>query len=189
MKMMMFAVMMILVSCGTQKTTTSDVADVSVENLWAGNVTALLTRSPSNPPCGGGSPVGNSPISFSTWTRQRATDTNVCFEVWKPGVTDQENPDFARILDVQVHFRYKEGNFKSSFVNAHDRVGNNRRYAWDIRGLDPWYGCGSCQPPSDIPVIDEGAYKRVTMEFYFTVNGNELKQSDGKLFSVKFMNY
>jgi len=175
-------------------------AEVFADGLWAGQTTITMERYASDP-CSGTRRVDRDPIAYDEWSRQRAGVKNVCFEVWKPGVTDRENPDFWRELDVQVHYRYgSEGEFKTKYVSSIDRRGNNRRYAWSLdMSLDPLVYVGSVATmrapftilsESENPVTGEGsATVRSTMEFYFTVNGKVLNASNDAPYRVDYMGY
>jgi hypothetical protein len=157
---------------------------------WVGSPTALVTRA-SGHPCEGGAPLQGS-LRFDTWARTRAVLTNVCFQVWKQGVTDRDNPNLWRELDVQVRYRYDDGPFQTTHVSFVDRAGNNARYAMDLRAMDPMrpYTCTgapieSCeQAPNGPP-----CYDTARMEFYFTVNGAELRPEGGGAFLGIFEDY
>jgi hypothetical protein len=167
--------------------------EVRADNLWAGLPSVTIERFPSDPCDNGISRLDKDPVSYDDWARQRASARNVCFEVWKPGATDMENPDFWRQLDVEVHYRFvgETGDFKMAYVNALDRRGNNRRYVWDIGlGLDPFYiepNIGLINIPFKIESEDATSLSiSSTLEFYFTVNGNKLDASDNNPFKVKY---
>lgn len=104
-----------------------------------------------------------------------------------PGVTDRDNPDYWKLLDVQIHYRYGgQGDYRTEYVNSDGRRGNNRRYVVDLRAKNPF-------PVSTAPratpyrilsrsVDSQGqVWARVasSLEFYFTVNGKVLKKPDG----------
>ncbi len=164
-------------------------------NLWAGNVIGVEERETVDP-ChnGDGWDMNRGDYGYGSWARQRAAYTNICFEIWMPGVTDQENPDYWRLLDVQVHYRYEgQGDYNTEYVASIDRRGNNRRYVWDLRLHDPF---PVSTAPATIPyrekhrhTDDDGttwASVESMMEFYFTVNGRELKKPDGWPFYVLY---
>mgnify|MGYP002132643616 CR=1 FL=1 len=44
--------------------------------------------------------------TYETWARQRAAIRTLSFDVWKAGVTDRDNPDLWRQLDVQMRYRF-----------------------------------------------------------------------------------
>jgi len=183
-------------ACRTQNAgSDSALDDISTEKLWAGKVTANLDRETSDACRDGlGDNLVNGEVSYGSWARQRAAHTNICFEVWMPGVTDQENPDFWRLIDVKVHYRYEnEATFRTEAVASLDRRGNNRRYAWNLRQHDPFRDVTA---PAAVPyrVLSRrtGTDGRVwgsaesVMEVYFTVNDQRLAKQDGSSISVKY---
>ncbi len=158
-------------------------------SLWAGNFVQLIARdAASADACDGGAALGEG-FAFGTWARQRAVAANVCFEVWKAGVTDWDNPDLWRQLDVQLHTDFGAG-FAADYVSLRDRVGNNARYAIDLRGLDPFrpYSC----PEVPVSTVDQGGepYVQAELLFYVTVNGVEFRPAGpGSLFRGLFTDY
>lgn len=161
--------------------------------LWAGLTSVTIERYSSDPCNNGRNALGDDPIVYEEWARTRAAIRNVCFEVWKPGVTDWDNPDYWRQLDVKVHYRFgTNGPFTSEYVNAIDRRGNNRRYAWSFAN-DPLVVTGSVATigvPFEIKSEHNGyAYVAAPMQFYFTVNGQTLKAPSNQPFVVRYENY
>ncbi len=146
---------------------------------WMGNVVARISRDSSHP-CAGGTPLVDT-VTYDGWARQRAAVRNVCFEVWEPGVTDWDNPDQWRALDVQAHYRFApSGAWQSTWVNGVDHVGNNARYAFGLGALDPFapYQCLEGVPLETVPAPD-GDRVRATLELSFTVNGAPLAPAAG----------
>lgn len=139
---------------------------------WIGDARVLISRSASQL-CQTDAPAYASPFSYGSWERTRTTYASVCFEVWQAGVTDFENPELWRQLDVRVHTRFAgEAAFTSTYLGLYDRVGNNARYGLDLRTLDPFapYRC------PEVPFTEYTASSGETMvqapvEWYFTVNG------------------
>ena len=156
---------------------------------WIGDARLMLSRSASQL-CQTDAPVYTSPFNFGSWERTRTTYTSLCFEVWQEGVTDFENPDLWRQLDVRVHTRFAgQETFTSTYLELFDRVGNNARYGLDLRTLDPFapYHC------PDVPVSEYTASSGETMvqapvELYFTVNGRILAPED-TLFAGTYWDY
>jgi len=107
-----------------------------------------ITRDDADP-CGGGTPVEDG-FLFGTYARQRATTRNLCFEVWKPGVTDWDNPDVWRQLDVAIYYRFGDDSWSPQLRGPRAAVGNNARYVLGLGGLDPSARCTArtCPPPS-----------------------------------------
>jgi hypothetical protein len=170
---------------------TSDSAlEVRAPGLWAGLPSYALERSLSDPCNNGQRRLDDQPIAYDGSVRERATVRNVCFEVWKPGATDTDNPNFWRELDVQIHYRYKgaEG-WQQAYVPSIDRRGNNRRYAWNLSRLDPVTGdqYGDVTKPFEtLSETPKSATIQSELEFYFTVNGNKLSTSTDGSFRVDY---
>ncbi len=162
--------------------TTEPVSDVPA---WLGGAVVRISRDSSDA-CDGGAPA-TSDWLFGTWARQRSTVSNACFEVWHPGITDFDNPDLWWQLDVQVHYRFDPAApFDSAYVSFDRRHGNNARYAWSLRSIDPFqpYSC------PDVPTTVDGDYVSAAVEYYFTVNGNELRPlGPGSTFAGTFQDY
>jgi hypothetical protein len=163
---------------------------------WMGNVRAVTSRATCNGgPCDADLRPAEPEVLYDTWTRQRAAIRELTFEVWKDGVTSWDNPDLWRQLDVQVHSRVgSTGAFKTSYVTFDRRLGNNARYAVDLRALDPIDGQGTVAKAADCPTFPlvatpDGQYVDATVELYFTVNGAELRPSTGGTFRVRYENY
>jgi hypothetical protein len=161
-----------------------------VQPAWLGNTAVSITRAPSE------SPKASETFTFGTWARQRAATAKFNFEVWAPGTTDRDNPDLWRDLDVEVHYRYgSQGAWKTDYVSSDGRAGNNARYALDLRKYDPWSVNDVSTTRPKVPVTEvKSADGRVTgheakLEFYFAVNGKELRASNGAAFEGKFENY
>ncbi len=139
-------------------------------------------------------------IVYESWARQRAAVRVITFEVWKEGVTDRENPDLWRQLDVQVHARLQgTTTFTTSYVALDRRVGNDARYAIDLAKLDPIPGFAVADTAEKCPAVPlrlppelNGGYVEATVELYATVNGVELRPDGGGaggLFRVRYQNY
>ncbi len=163
-----------------------------VKPAWLGNTAVNISREPSE------RPRASETFSFDTWARQRAGKTTFNFEVWAPGTTDRHNPDLWRDLDVQVHYRYAgQTDWKKDHVNNDGRSGNNAHYALDLRRYDPWssQGVSTGRPNPSIPVSEEKNAEgrvvahRAKLEFFFTVNGSELRAPSGKPFEGTYENY
>lgn len=156
---------------------------------WLGNATATISRAASRR-CGDAVAFGPE-LRFGTWARQRAVITDLCFEAWEPGLTDVESPNLWQQLDARVHTRFDPTKpFATEFVALADRVGNNARYAVDLRAFDPfqWGRCADDVPTTRVsePWADLDV---ATLELYFTVNGVELRPADGGVFRVVYENY
>ncbi|MBS2022348.1 MAG: hypothetical protein JST92_08055, partial [Deltaproteobacteria bacterium] len=119
-------------------------------------------------------------FTYDSWSRQRAAIKRVSFRVWKSGVTDHDDPDLWKKLDVQLHARFDpKAAFATSYVNFDARIGNDARYAFDLGPLDPFVGPGGGPVCPKVPVTASanGQDDVATFEFYLTVNGAELRPS------------
>ena len=177
-------------------------AAASAAPAWMGGTGAIVDRAtcgtPPGPCYADAHPAENG-FSFDTWARQRASITRVFFEVWQPGVTDFDDPNLWKQLDVEMHSRVgASGAFSTSYVDFSDRDGNNARYAVNLRPLDllPGSNGGALTDKSQCPtfpttVSADGQYLQADFEYYFTVNGAELRPSSGSgnVFHGTFQNY
>lgn len=152
---------------------------------WMGNAVVAISRD------GGGACDGaamTEGFTYDTWTRQRATRRNVCFEVWEQGVTDWNNPDLWRQVDVQVHFRFGASEtWQSAYVSMLDRTGNNARYALDLSTLDPFRPHHCTTEP--FTTSANGQYDEASMEFYFTANGSTLQAQGSAPYRGTYQDY
>ena len=163
--------------------------------LWAGLTSITIERWVADPCSDGRHAFGDTPYVYGSWARERAGIRNVCFEVWKPGVTDWDNPDFWRQLDVQVHYRYgSSGPFQNAYVNSNGRRGNNRRYAWSLDyQLDPTtYVPSLPQMKAPFRILSESngwAFIEADLEVYFTVNGRALRTPSNKPYVIRYQGH
>jgi hypothetical protein len=152
---------------------------------WLGNADNLITRDDSGDICGGTG--ASSGVTFDTWARQQAAITNLCFEVYQPGVTDTDaNPWQA--LDSTVYWRASGATAWNAVpVDFDRRVGNNARYALSWRGIDP-FRPDHCP---DVPVTasSDGQYVQAQLESYIDVNGAQLRPEPGAAFAATFIDY
>ena len=88
------------------------------------------------------------------------------------------------------------GTYTMSYVNFGTREGNNARYAADVRPLDmlPGLDGGALTDKSQCPTFPttisaDGQYLQADLQFYFTVNGVELRPNGGGDFHGLFQNY
>jgi hypothetical protein len=170
-----------------------DKSDVSDGPLWAGLTSVTFSRY-SPDPCNNGATPLVDVAHYDDWVRQRAAIRHLCFEVWKPGVTDWDNPEFWKQLDVQVHYRFGDGEWKHEYVNSIDRRGNNRRYAWTLDwGLDPLAQSSSVAgikvPFRITSETDTFVRVEADLQVYFTVDGRVLDTHDHQAFIVRYYGY
>jgi hypothetical protein len=164
---------------------------------WLGNVRGIVSRQTCNGPCESDMHPVTGEVLYGTWARQRAAIKAIYFEAWKEGVTDFDNADLWKQLDVQVHSRVgATGAFQASYVSFDRRTGNNARYAADLGALDPLVGSTTITKKSDCPAFpltapasNGGQYVEAVVELYFTVNGVELRPAAGDTFKVRYQNY
>jgi hypothetical protein len=162
--------------------------------LWAGLTSQTFSRYAPDPCNDGQTPLVDT-VHYDDYVRQRATIRNVCFEVWSPGVTDWDNPEFWKQLDVQVFYRFgREGEFQHAYVNSIDRRGNNRRYAWAVDwNLDPLgqsQSLAAIKAPLEIlSETETAAAVRANLEFYFVINGRSLRPAWDETYVVQFDGY
>jgi hypothetical protein len=164
---------------------------------WMGNVRDVVSRQTCNGPCESDMQPVTSAILYDTWARQRAAIKAIYFEAWKQGVTDFDNAELWKQLDVQVHSRVAGTTaFHTAYVGFDRRTGNNARYAADLGALDPISGTGTLTSKADCPAFplsapadNGGQYIEATVELYFTVNGAELRPASGDTFKVRYQNY
>jgi hypothetical protein len=152
---------------------------------WVGDVGAVLSRSAAGP-CDGAQGIDGD-VVFSTWARQRAAQTNVCFSVWEPGVTDDPQVELWRALDVQVHVRASpDAVFSSSYVNVAGRDGDDAVYAVDLRALDPFAPHRCVDGTERTEARGDGEWLVADVELYMTVNGVEVRPAAGQTFRVRY---
>ena len=164
---------------------------------WMGNVRDIVSRQTCNGPCESDMQPVTGEILYDTWARQRAAIKAIYFDVWKQGVTDFDNADLWKQLDVQVHSRVAGTSaFHSAYVSLDRRTGNNARYAADLGALDPFAGQSTLTKKSDCPAFplsapadSGGQYVEAVVELYFTVNGAELRPAAGDTFKVRYQSY
>ena len=159
--------------------------------LWAGLTSITFERYTTDPCDNGAHAFGDDPAVYDEWVRERAGIRNVCFEVWSPGITDTDNPDYWKLLDVEVHYRFGDGAWQMQYVPSIDRRGNNRRYAWSIDyALDPMaYAASLVAIGAPLAILSESdGWDLVAknLELYFTVNGDKLLTPMGHDFTIRY---
>jgi len=109
-------------------------------------------------------------------------------------VTDRDDPELWRKLDLRVHYRFRRGGPASwRWVSFDRRVGNDARYAVDLRReIDPLGGrprtsAADC-PDVPLRVTADGSYVETEIEYFFSVNGAELRPAGG-WFEGRFQDY
>jgi hypothetical protein len=162
---------------------------------WIGNGAYVIDRMTCNGPCDHHRRSLEDGWRYDTYARQRAAIRAIYFDVWKEGVTDFDNHDLWRQLDVQVHYRARENApFTSRYVSFFRRSGNDARYELPMAEIDPLAGAYARTDPSQCPAADltpapDGVYVSATVEYYFTVNGAIFRRADGTNFRGVFEDY
>jgi hypothetical protein len=199
---MRLALVVLLAACATDPVSTEPSSQNLLDEgggkaddttvLWAGLTSITIERNADDPCNNGYSALGTEPRIYDDWARQRAAVRNVCFEVWSPGITDWDNPDFWQQLDVQVHYRYgTTGAFEQAYVDSNGRRGNNRRYAFPLTyGLDPLTNVPSlAQMRAPFRILSEQngyALVEADLQVYFTVNGRKLTPAPEALYTIRY---
>jgi hypothetical protein len=162
------------------------VFDAATPPQWVGNGDVLITRDTSGDICGGSAIASG--FSFDTWARQRAALTNMCFEVYQPGMTDHDDPQLWQKLDTELHWRYAgQTSWTVTPVGFDRRTGNNARYAFGLRAIDPFRDF-HCPEVAATPTPDN-MYVQIPFEYYVVVNGYELRPEPGAAFGGTFIDY
>jgi hypothetical protein len=163
---------------------------------WVGNGNWVVSRATcAAGPCDADRRALTTAFEYGTWARQRAAIRAIYFEVYKAGVTDRDNPDLWRQLDVQVLSRPVGTTqaWRSQYVRIDGRSGNNARYAMLLRELDP-IGENTITRREDCPsapltVSPDGMYVSAELEYFFRVNGVEYRPGAGQSFRGTFSQY
>lgn len=156
---------------------------------WMGDVRYVSARATCDgSPCENDRKPFGPTVRFDSWSRQRAAFNEVSFRVYEPNVTDWDNANAWSELDVQVHYRARRtGAFVTRYAPIDRRVGNDLRYRFDVKSIDPFdvsHGPHPACPDAD--VRKEGMNIEADVEMYFTVNGVDLRPSPGQTFHLSF---
>jgi len=178
--------------CAAPTEAMSSEASLSTET-WIGHVSYALDRASCGGVCDGALRAVPDEILYDTWARQRASVRVVAFEVWREGVTDWDNPERWRQLDVQVHARtVGEPTFRTRHVPFDKRLGNNARYVVDLVALDPIPGTYAPTRIDECPtghLAPSGEHVDAVVELYFTVNGVEKRPAGpASVYRVRYQN-
>jgi hypothetical protein len=136
---------------------------------------------------------------YDAWVRERAAVRAVYFDAQKDGVTDFDNGDLWKTLNVQVHYRSDgEAEFETAPVDFSSWQGDAARYAVELRDFDPFAGPAPSDKSEcpDVPlelVTDPGAAPgdapqtvRARFEYYLTVNDVPLRAPGAVPFKGRF---
>lgn len=154
---------------------------------WMGNASSVISRRT----CDNGSFCDDELRSleqgfrYDTWARQRAAVAAVTFQAWAEGVTDAQRDRVWELLDARVHWSYTADLEEAGWdwVDIHDFVGNDVRYEYALRQLDP-LGGNTITSPEDCPELPlrtdaSGSYVEADLWIWFSVNGAVLAPSAG----------
>ncbi len=178
------------VSCAQQEPTAELVAELDAPG-WMGNAAYVISRATCDgAPCSADRRALDGGYRFDDWAWSRATITMGSFDVWKSGVTDRDDPERWRKLDVQLHARVAgTGPMTTSYVRFGGRVGNDARYTFSLRELDPFLDPArgvrrSIEHAQDCPQVpfrigEDGRSLEIDVELYVSVNGAELRPAPG----------
>jgi hypothetical protein len=158
--------------------------------LWAGLASYAFERYAADPCDDEQNALGDAPIVWDEWVRERAGTRNLCFQVWSPGITDTDDPSYWKELDVEVHYRFGTGAWTTAYVPMLDHQGHNLRYAWSMDwSLDPLANAASLvaigAPLTILSEQNGSAQIAKDLQVYFTVNGETLEAPSGP-FDVRF---
>ena len=162
---------------------------------WVGNAAVVVSRNTCN---GGPCDQDRRPLEdgfmLGTWARERAAIRSAYFEVWQAGVTDFVNPQLWQQLDTQVYYRYAgQTSFTTKYVDFDRYTGNNARYALPLSVLDPLGGSYKRTSPEQCPaatlIASSDGYVRTSVDYFFVVNGVELRPAPGQTYLGNFENY
>lgn len=173
------------------------IAPAANDPSWIGNARYAIDRMTcQGGPCEGSLRPVSGEILYDTWARQRAAVRAMVFEVWKQGVTDREDAELWKKLDVQVHTRVAGASnaaFAKRYVSFDRRAGDNARYGIDLGALDPLASVVGVTDRKDCPVFPmraQGGIVEATLELYVTVNGVELRPGgEDSVYRVRYQNY
>lgn len=162
---------------------------------WVGAANVVVSRATcEGGPCDADRRALEQGFSIDTWARQRAAIRRVDFRVYEPGLTDRDDANLWEKLDVQVHYRFgNEGEYQSQYVDFDRRVDNDARYRLDLLSIDPLgareqLGDRSKCPNGLVANADQATVS-TTVDFWFSVQGAELRPEDGGTFQGSYTDY
>jgi hypothetical protein len=153
---------------------------------WVGLASNLFTRDDSGDLCNGGEPAEDG-FQYDTWARERAVVTNLCFQVYQPGITDVQDPTLWQDLDVELQLQVSPTTWTNIPVDFDSYVGNNARYKSSWRDLDPLrdFNC----PQTPVTPTPDGMFVQTQLGYYVTVNGYQLRPEPGAAYQGTFIDY
>ena len=94
-----------------------------------------------------------------------------------------------------MHYRFVGASASTQWqttpVHLDRRVGNNARYAFNWRAIDPLrsYHCPEVAPSVTPPANGDGGRSEIRGEYFVTVNGGELRPAPGGAYAGTFVDY
>jgi hypothetical protein len=163
---------------------------------WMGKSWVVMSRATcdNGRACPGDGKALGTGFLWDSWSEQRAAIRQMSFEVFEKGVTDWNDPDTWKKLDVRLYSRVGDaGAFTSRYVDLDSHVGNNARYAVDLRTMHP-LAVATISKKSDCPkfplkLTGAGSLIEADVQFYFRVNGIDLRPADGTVFHGAYQQY
>lgn len=165
---------------------------------WMGNALFVIARGTcDNQACAADYHPLDGGFTYDTWTRSRASIRRAYFDVWKEGVTDVDNADLWKQLDVQVHYRVVGTDaWSSGYASFLERIEHNARFSVELAAIDPLNAAYALSDKTQCPAFavtysgpPGSQYIDATLELYFTVNGAELHAPSGANFQGSYQNY
>ncbi len=161
---------------------------------WLGKSWVVTSRQTCNDgkACPGDGRALGTGFLYDSWVEQRAAIREMSFEVYEPGVTDWSDPNAWQKLDVRVYSRIGgAGPFTFKYVPIAGRSGNNLKYAVELRAYQPFSG-NTIVNKADCPKFPytvKDPLVEADVQFYFTVNGTELRPADGTVYHGTYQSY
>jgi hypothetical protein len=146
---------------------------VETRPQWLGDATNLLSQSATDA-CAGGADA-NQGFTLDGTARSFDSRSDLCFQVYQPGVTDFPNTDIWQQLDSNVHWQLTtmtgETAWFSTPVDFNQFVGNNAQYAFAWEQIDP-FRANHCPELTPDPIGN--GLVQIQVQYYVTVNNGAI---------------
>jgi hypothetical protein len=146
---------------------------IETRPAWLGDATNLLSQVATDA-CAGGNDA-NDGFTLDTTARSFDSRSDLCFQVYQPGVTDFANTDIWQQLDSNVHWQLTsmagETVWTSTPVDFNAFVGNNAQYAFPWEQIDP-FRANHCPELTPDPIGN--GIVQLQVQYYVTVNAGAL---------------
>lgn len=155
---------------------------------WVGAARVVISRTTcEGGPCDGDRRSLEEGFQIDSWARQRAAIRQADFRVYEPGLTDRDDASLWEKLETRVHYRYgNTGEYRSAYAHLDGRVGNDARFAIDLMSLDPLGArerlSDRAHCPAGLSVSADGASVSTSVDFWFSIEGAELRPAAGGTF-------